>query len=507
MAEQLPVYLRRRALLLTCLLLGSCVGTSSGVTGNDPGTGSAGQSETAATTSFSGGVSRIVVTFNDETGTGNTIQYGTTSRTVLNGTSLMGWAYSDNGGTSWQYGGKLAPPAGWSVLWGDPAITTSGANYNLAFLSNLAVPASKYPSGGIQGYFYYGDGRSSYIGGACIAKSTDGGAHFSIYQCVSNTQPIVGIPDTPQGHFYDGGSMASSPSGDIFAAYNDVAASQIDVWRAANENASFQPLPPPFPNMVVATHPRLRVGPDGTLYVAAMVLTGSRQYLVYLNRYAGGAWAAPIQASNPGVSYPSIDLGSVVLGAPLTVRVGPQFSFDIGAASDQGADAIRMLYTRQDDPENNSPFYIDASACAADLQNCHAVSGWKIGPSAPNETRLDLFNPNVVAWRGFFGLPPSWQGSFVERYGGSVTTTNVARMTLGYVNGNPFTIPVDILKNNPMCSDTRGYLGDYDDMILTGFQDSSGLYTRFYTNSSAGCTLRWEFEAQQQHVGAVQYSY
>ena len=113
----------------------------------------------------------------------------------------------------------------------------------------------------------------------------------------------------------------------------------------------------------------------------------------------------------------------------------------------------------------------------------------------------------MVAWPGFFGLPPTWQGSFIERYGASVTTVNLTRVTLAYVNGNQFTIPVDFAKNLPVCSDTRGYWGDYDGMILTGFQGSSYLFTRFYTDSSAGCPLRWTFTAQQQHVGAAEYTY
>jgi len=34
----------------------------------------------------------------------------------------MGWSYSDDAGAHWTYGGKVAPPNGWAVLWGDPAL-------------------------------------------------------------------------------------------------------------------------------------------------------------------------------------------------------------------------------------------------------------------------------------------------------------------------------------------------------------------------------------------------
>jgi len=120
------------------------------VTGRGP-TAQGGQSETEATTSYSRGVHRIVVTYNDETASQTTIQYTPTTRKVLRGASLMGWSYSEDHGATWTYGGKLSPPPGWAVLWGDPAITTSRTNYGLVFISNLAFPDAKFPSGGVDG--------------------------------------------------------------------------------------------------------------------------------------------------------------------------------------------------------------------------------------------------------------------------------------------------------------------------------------------------------------------
>src|SRR5258705_9514001 len=110
------------------------------------------QSETAATTSFSGGVHRVVVAYNDETNSQATIQYGASTRTVLRGASLMGWSYSNDDGATWKYGGKLTPPAGWAVLWGDPGVTTSRRSYATGFMSNLAVPDAKFPESGLSRY-------------------------------------------------------------------------------------------------------------------------------------------------------------------------------------------------------------------------------------------------------------------------------------------------------------------------------------------------------------------
>jgi hypothetical protein len=488
---------------LTFLLFLSACSNSNSVTGTDKQTAGGTQSETAATTSFVGGkTNRIVVSYNDESGEESHITYAQYQRTVTTGASLLGWSYSDEGGTKWTYGGKKSPPQGWAVLWGDPAITTSGASYQTVFLSNLAVPNSKMPQGGIQGYLYYGDGRSSYIGGACIFKSTDGGATFPTSQCVSNTQPVPGVPDTPQGHFYDGGSLASNNAGEIFAAYVDVATGLIDVYRSPSSAGTFQPMTTPFPNMYAISHARMRTGPDGSLYVAAQMSANGGAY-IYMNRWVNNSWGSPVPVSNRSELYPAIDFGASVQGSELTERTGPQFGYDIGAASEGGNDAMRMLYTRKDE---SGHLYLDASACTADLTNCWSVSGWKFQGGGPNNSAVDSYDPDVVAWRGFIGLPPTWQSSWAYHYGKN-NFESVSRATLGYVNGSAFIFPVDILKDTPVCSDTRGYWGDYDAMIQTGWQDSSSLWMRFTTDSSAGCSKRWEYTGQAQHVQQSNYAY
>src|SRR5262249_26844036 len=131
------------------------------------------QSETAVNVSNFAAKSVITVSSNDGTDTDATILYTSSTRKVLKGTSLMGWSYSQDSGATWKFGGKLAPPAGWSVLWGDPAITRSHLDQRYVFLSNLAIPDSKFPAGGIDGPV------NSYMGGACIARSTDGGITFA----------------------------------------------------------------------------------------------------------------------------------------------------------------------------------------------------------------------------------------------------------------------------------------------------------------------------------------
>lgn len=326
-------------LALCVISIAGCKQEGVPVTGKDAGS-SDGQSETALTTSFANGQSIAVVTYNDETDHAQTILYGPNSRKILPGASQMGWSYSSNSGQSWTYGGKVKPPNGWAVLWGDPAITTSNAHYRYVFISNLAIPNSKMPPGGIDGSVVI-SGADSYIGGACIARSSDGGITFQAYQCVSNMNKN-GVPNSEKGHFYDGGSMASSDAGEIYAAFVDYTTNQIDVWRSSNENGQFAQMPTPFPGITIQNHPRLRVNrPDGALYVVAQAANG----VIFINRFRGGQWGAPVVASDPGVINPDVTFGS-----GLKLRTGPQYSFAIGASSDDNeSDAIRLLYTRRDD--------------------------------------------------------------------------------------------------------------------------------------------------------------
>jgi hypothetical protein len=236
--KKLSLVLFAALLLQACSVL-SC-SNRNGVTGRkgDP-TASGTQSETSATTALVGTTTRIVVTFNDDTNDGTSITYTSTGRHINSGASNMGWSYSDNGGATWNYGGKVKPPSGWPVLWGDPAVTTSQTNYSVVFMSNLAIPSGKFPSGGMDGSV---DpfAPESYLGGACIAKSTDSGKTFAIYQCVTNTTPVEGVGDATQGHFYDGGSMVASNSGEVFASFVDVATQQIDVYRSPSDSGTFK---------------------------------------------------------------------------------------------------------------------------------------------------------------------------------------------------------------------------------------------------------------------------
>ena len=501
----MKVSMRGILFLVFVACLGGCASSGVRVTGGTDAESLGVQSETAATTSFSAGVHRIIVAYNDETNSQATIQYTSSTRQVLHGASLMGWSYSNDDGTTWKYGGKLTPPAGWAVLWGDPGLTTSRRNYGMVFMSNLAFPEAKFPAGGHSGYV-----DASVAGGACLFRSLDGGVSFRFFQCLSDRSPVPGSTSASKGHFYDGAALAAGPGGEIYASYVDLDTSQIVVYRSPDGAQPFAMIPPPFPGYYVGSHPRIQVGPDGVLFAMAVGKQTSGPtptFMLMASRFVNGAWGN-VTLITQALTYPDVDLNSSLLGSKLNVRTGPQFSFDVGTQSDVVDDSVRFLVTQQN---GAGWLFVRGGVCNYILTSCGWYAGWTFGADTvrgQESQRIDVFNPDVVAFPGFFfGIAPRWQGSFFTRYGNSTSTLNLTRATLGYVNGMPFTIPVDIAQNQPLCPDQRGYMGDYDAHLVVRVDSNSVRFTRFMTDATSGCVQRWYFTSRHQHVRAFSYDY
>jgi hypothetical protein len=170
--------------------------------------------------------------------------------------------------------------------------------------------------------------------------------------------------------------------------------------------------------------------------------------------------------------------------------------------------SVRFLVTQQN---GAGWLFVRGGVCNYTLTSCGWYAGWTFGADVvrgQESQRIDVFNPNVVAFPGFlFGIAPRWQGSFLTRYGNSTSTLNLTRATLGYVNGQAFTIPVDIAKNQPVCPDQRGYWGDYDAHVVARVDNNGVRFTRFMTDSTSGCVQRWYFTSRHEHVQAISYDY
>jgi hypothetical protein len=485
---------RLRFAILTALVVSACGPEASNkVTGQGPPAADPTyyfeQAETAIAVANFEGKQVITITFNDDTGTTDTIKYTETTRTTYAGASQVGWAYSVDRGTSWTYGGKLTPPPDWPILWGDPAITVSPADERDVYLSSLAVPVEKVPEGGIPGYL------NDYIGGACIAHSSDGGLTFHVEQCVTNDHK-----------FYDGGTMAAGNNGEVYAAYvrsdDFFHYGYIDVWGKAGPAGSFEMLPPPpFAPQSVVTHPWIHVDRIwNRLYLAAQLVTAypatnRAVFLAYWDPNTG-LWTGPVAATEPAT-----EPFSIMLGANRAFRSGPQFAFDIGPPSSMtGEDNIRLLYTKRQD---TGRYYVSGSYCNLSLQ-CHVDHAWGTGPEYPNMFG-DQFFPNVAA-PGHGSGSNVWKAAYLSREDDPTGfTVSAKQASLAVLPGGKRAFPsTTVVPSHQVCSDLRGYWGDYDDLQYIG-QNQNGVheFIRAYTDSSLGCVRRWEFTAQHMHVSAV----
>jgi hypothetical protein len=265
------------------------------------------------------------------------------------------------------------------------------------------------------------------------------------------------------------------------------------------------------------THPRLRVaypflalGPDPSVFVASQIESCDKGALgedegglgqIIINRYHSGNWGTPRVISNPAEHYPEVKLSDRDL------RTGPQFSFDVGAPSQNENDHIRMLYTRRD--PKTQRFYIEGSRCKFDLSSpCAPVPEWGTTPGYYSY-QGDQFNPNVRAFPGFFGLPPAWVGTFISRdQAPSGNTVIIRQGNLAVLpNGSHAMITFKLADQGLVCPDNRGYWGDYDDLQFIGFAKNSttARFLRAFTDSSAGCIERTEYESKHVHVRAVAF--
>ncbi len=445
-----------------------------GQNAEDP-TWSRGQSETSVAAGYGPYAGHIVVAYNDLTGTEETILFPPGSRKVLSGASLMGWSYSADGGRTWRYGGKVAPNELFPVLWGDPAVASSIYDPRYVFLSNLATAASKFPAEGITGSLVNADG-SSPIGGACLARSSDGGTTFPPLQCL-----FTGDLD-----FYDGGHMATNLRGETFVGYVNITKARVDAWRSPAIDGAFALLPDPFPGHAVTIHPRLRAELfSGDLYVLALDSSGT----LLLNRWTNGAWQQPQVAATGAAGYPNIAFSN------RSLRTGPQFSFDVGAASmPDGRDAVRVLYAAPD----GGRLRVKGSMCFADLRACFDAPGFQV------DLPGDQFSPNVRAFT-FPWVEPAWKATFVSRDAspaGGVVTVRAGDLVVqpDGKHGFPTRQVLDVMVP---CPDNRGYWGDYHDLQWTGVEGGAMRFLYTFTDSSAGTCVRDQFTSSPVHVMGV----
>lgn len=490
-----------RAALFGGLILAGCGCTpGSAVTGRndeDP-TINGTQAETAAASALAGEWPIIVVTYNDDTYETNSagqpyVTYPSGSRLVRPGASLLGWSFSNDGGKTWKYGGKVRPGLGAAALWGDPAIVTSKYSPNLVYISALAADSQIVPPAGRSG------GMAT--SGACIARSTNGGINFSLFQCFGTNRD-----------FYDGATLAAAPGGAIYAAYWNIPNGRIDVWRSVDGIQPFQRIADPFPGMRMRLHPRLAYDDkSGALLIAAMASNPTASDTrIYFNRLVGEQWGVPKLASQ-AVTGVTIPVGS------RTLRMASGFSFDVGSPSVRRLDprqftqfyqdAIRLLYTTRD--AETQRIYVRGTSCSRDLSVCNDEPNWGTTPGN-FDTTGHSWSPTVKASPSVPGSPTVWKATY------QTTDDRPDRVSIkqGTLSRNAQGVatfqPQGLMDPRIVCPDLRygqaGYWGDYDESAYVGFgQGGVHEFLLAFSDSSKGCISQSNFNSAHVHVRAVRF--
>jgi len=444
------------------------------------------QSETSMTVAESDG-RVIVISSNDETDTSDTITYDQTSRRVFAGASQMGHAYSTDGGASWVCGGNLATPHGQVILWGDPALATLRyPSWGTVVMSNLSGRSEGFPADGVVGSV------ADVLTGACIARSTDGGRTFAAWGCLHH-----------ENSFYDGGSMTAYSESGIAAAYfvpNEV---QADVWifDPTQTTPLCVRLPRPFPGLKVIHHPIVRSNERGHLYVMSAVelITGS--IVIAAAIYRDGSWSPPKIVASAGQILP----GPVLSMGNRKLRTARNFDFDLGRAdATTESEELRLLVGSKTSVfPGPGVLELHGYRCDSDLTGCSGVPGWAAtGPG-------DRFRPRI-RYAGI-GLSTGqalavWKATYDSRQ------HNPAGQTLTIFQGNmafDAWLPQQLTDPHEVCSDLRGYWGDYDEFVSLRPGDLGGPieFVHAFSDSSAGCKEedRWEYDTKHLHVSAVRF--
>jgi hypothetical protein len=445
-----------------------------------------------------GGEGIITVTYNDNTDTAaDLFQYTETTRTVLHGASLMGWSNSYDGGVSYTYSGKVNPPSGWAILWGDPSIASWSQNLDYVFIANLGISENMVPPGGSMI-----GAASDYIDGGCIARSTNGGVTFAAPQCVSD-----------EGHFYDGSSLSIDTNGSVWAAFRDVDSNQIDVWRATSVTGTFTLFANPFPGKTMVSHPRLRS--FGTL---TYVMAQDSSLRLWIARRSGSGWGTPV--SPPTQFTPSGPLNLDMSGGEV-LRTAYQFAFDV--ANTQVTTGIgspcpctdSMLYCKAGQclPRDNIRIIyaggnaggtdIYMSTCSQALDSCTTVPNWSthIGTARAGHQ----FNPVIHAFPGFLSIPPSWRAAWLSReHAPTGGTVQLREANVMLFLGVPAFAENPLIAAHDVCADDRGYWGDYNDIKFIEPPPTDEFIT-VRTDSSLGCSQQWEWTSHHAHVESVRF--
>jgi hypothetical protein len=443
-----------------------------------------GQAETASLIMSDGaGNTFNIVTYNDQDFP-PFLEQTATSRTVRRQASLLGWSVKVNS-DPW-FHQNLFP--GFSdtfpIFWGDPALGQIPGT-GTVFLANLAALDSRIPASGaiVNNADGSGDpcrvvgaqgmrcGMTAALGGACIARSTDFGQSFGLFQCVSNNQ-----------RFYDGGSLAGASGDRMYASFQDAETRVFDVWLSTG-GSSFSMLPNPFPGKTMDLHPRLRSWGSG-VFIAGLDAFGA----LWVNFFdpGTGAWGTPRMVASSTTDT------RVTLRNGKRLRQNGAFDFRVGAVS-QFVTQLAFWFTIRD---GNGATRLRGATCPLGSGACTLPSSWitpagvnAFMPAVANATRRPKLDPNNPVFL--------WKVSYQTENQAPDGQVRLAHGNFG--SGVTFTEFIATPAQTP-CITGHEYWGDYDDMQVISNNTSNPRFVRPFTDSTDGTCMPTHFAAKPQHV-------
>jgi hypothetical protein len=393
----------------------------------------------------------VVVGYNDKTEPTDTPKAtypagrNVSEREVARGVSLMGWSFSTDGGRSFTYGGRVAPPPGWSVLWGDPAmakVNTSDPNVYYANLggSTAAFDAAEALENDANDTIH---NSVPPIDGWCLARSTDRGINFSNPVCV----PAFG----------DGGTIAAAMNAGRREVFLTGLIGPQRVWKFDGDATpmTVTELPPATlpPNAFCGSHPRVRAS-GGFLYLVCRASNGQ----IVGNRLdiATSTW------QTPRVIAPA----SMLPGLP-SIRIAPAVSFDVGTNFDDEPKVRTMFMV---DEGGAAAMAIVTVECQPDLTGCQEITGWSTRGVAGFESAPSL---------RFIGFG-KWMVGYWNEAGAGVGTNAGFLDTVTHTSGGLPILRTKVVEPPVFpCRQAGSYWGDYNEIDTYG---ESGIFMPYTVN-------------------------
>jgi hypothetical protein len=393
---------------------------------------------------------------------------------IKRGVSLMGWSFSTDGGFTFNYGGRVKPPAGWSAIWSDPALAKVSIDDPFVYYAQVASSDAGFSSFPFNqqtqaGYDAATDTLKNIApppDSHCIARSMDRGKTFPDVACVKEIHNLADATTLAAG---------LNPSGAREVFLSSLAGIPLRVWRMNGDTMQFiEELEVPLPSGTDAcnkAHPRIRVA-SGSLYVMCATSIG---------RLVGNTFDLTTRNWR----------GAQVLATGLTetlgvgIRFTTSFSFDIGRVGTtsfgQPINKVRVIYDVDDGAMGMN---LVTRECNLDLSGCSA--------EIPEWSTRNLFGSEVAPSLRFGG--GSWTVAWMEAALGAVGPAVARLETLGTTRRmntifpNPTAVPCFQLG--------FGYWGDYNEIDSFG----DGRFFVPYTVNGPGCRFQGKFLADH-HVG------